>query len=364
MPHDELVSVAIDSLYHAVSDDSQWPQALTKLALVFDCPRISLMRTTPRMDNVLELHALNHDAGMQQQYTDYYWRLDPTLRLTRDASPGEWLDAEAVMSPRTTPSPEYLDFAVRGGLRFVAGGKVHADSIGCTLLGLQRPADHRPFGAAEARLYARLAPHVSRASLLAAELRGAELAQGLSQAALDALVWSVYVVARDARLLLANRSAERRLVAGQPFELRNGRLHCEDLDVRGCLTRAIESALRRRASAFSISADGTSWSVRVAPLATREDAALLYVASDCPPPPPPSVLTAYLGLSTAEAEVCCLLLQGRNVKQVAKARNVSVWTVRAQLREILQKARVSGQHQLIKRLLTLPQLSEDEPDPT
>lgn len=354
---DSLVDSTIEGLYLSVSDASHWPQALAGLARAFDCPRVSVMRATPRLDGVLDLRVLNHEPGVQKLYNDYYWRLDPTLLLTRDSAVGWWVDGEPVMAPRTTPSREYVDFAVRSGLRFVAGGKVHVDEGSCTLLGLQRPADHRPFGAAEARLYARLAPHIGRTSALAAELKCAELARGLSLAALNALQWPVYAVAGDARLLLANRLGERQLAVGTPFGIRNGRLHCQDLDARGCLMRALDGAVRRRGSAFRVVTGASTWWVRALPLAAQPGTVLLYAAPGNASPPSAEVLQAMLGFSGAEAEVACLLLQGRNVKQIATTRNVSVWTVRAQVREILQKAGVRRQMQLAQLLLALPRVS-------
>lgn len=358
-PSDALLDATIDALYLSVSDPQQWDTALARLSRAFDCPRVSVMQTTPRVDALLDIKAFNHDLAAQKLYSDYYWALDPTYRATREAGVGQWLDADPLLAPRTTPAPEYADFAARNGLRYVAGGKVHADAESCFLLGLQRPADHRPFDGDAAQVFARLAPHIGRASSLATEFQRKQLAQALSMEALDTLEWPVYAVGRDARVLLSNRIGERQLALGSPFGIRHGRLHCHDLDVRGSLMRALGLAMQRRASAFRAGTEAAPWWVRVVPMAAQPDGAMLYASAVGARPPSASVLQAVLGFSAAEAEVANLLMNGRNVKQVAQARSVSLWTVRAQVRAVMQKAGVRRQMQLAQLLLALPRVSEE-----
>ncbi len=177
--------------------------------------------------------------------------------------------------------------------------------------------------------------------------------------ALDALEWPVYVVGRDGRVLLSNRAGQSQLALATPFAIQYGRLHCHDLDIRASLQRAIELALQRRASAFQAGTRAAPWWVRVVPMAAQPDSAMLYASAVAPHRAPARVLQAVLGFSAAEAEVACQLMNGHNIKQIAQARGVSLWTVRAQVRAVLQKAGVRRQMQLAQLLLALPRVGDE-----
>jgi DNA-binding CsgD family transcriptional regulator len=55
-------------------------------------------------------------------------------------------------------------------------------------------------------------------------------------------------------------------------------------------------------------------------------------------------------MTTAETEIALQLAQGKPPEAIAKQRNVSVGTVRAQIKALLAKAGVSRQVELVARL--------------
>ena len=357
MSQDQVIESSIDALYLAVTNEEHWPEALAGVARAFDSPRIGVLRMPPALDGLYEMRALNHDPKAQRLYNEYYWALDPTHRLTRDAPVGEWLDGQPLFDPRTTRDREYvIDFAIPHGIRWVAGGKVHADQDSCTLLGLQRPADHRPFGDEARPVFGRLAKHIGRASCLSAELRQAQLAKGLSLAALDGIDWPVFAVSSKGRLLLANRSAERQLARAVPFSIRFGRLHCDSPEAATALQEALHQAARHRGSAFRVVAGRERWLVRTLPIAGYAGTALIYATAADPATIPAEILRQLLHLSQAEAEVAFLLAEGSSTKEIAFARGVSINTVRAQVRQIFEKAGVRRQSDLARLLFGIPQL--------
>ncbi|MEJ7929869.1 MULTISPECIES: helix-turn-helix transcriptional regulator [Ramlibacter] len=347
----------ISALYEAVSHDEQWPAALAGISRAFDSPRVAILRTTANLDGVFEIRALNHDPEAQKLYRDYYWAIDPTLRVTRTAHPGAWFDCESVVDPATTPEPEYMDFAVRHGIRYVAGGKVHVDKVSCTALSLQRPADHRRFDHSAGSTFRRLATHIGRASALSSDLRQAELAKGLSIAALDALQWPVFAVSSTGKLLLANQKGEAQLKLGTPFELHAGSLRSRDPEMDLVLRRVLSAAATRTGTSIKVKAGRSQWWLRAVPITMYSGVTLLYLSRIDGQRPSPDLMQELLNLSPAQADVACLLMDGHSVKQIASARAVSVWTVRAQLREIMHKAGVRRQVDLTQMLLSLPAIS-------
>ncbi len=67
-------------------------------------------------------------------------------------------------------------------------------------------------------------------------------------------------------------------------------------------------------------------------------------------------IASSLALTPAEARVAARLAAGHTPQQVADAHGVSITTVRSQIRQILQKAGVSRQSDLIALLARLPQV--------
>lgn len=351
---DALVESTIESLYMAVSDEEHWPRALEGIASLFDSQAVGIVRTPTDVSGVYDMRALNHDEETQRLYQEYYWTLDPTRPLTRDTPVGTWHDCAHLLDPKTTPSPEYTDFAIRHGIRFVAGGKVHQDERSCTILGLQRPADHKPFTPEAEQVFNRLGIHVGRASKLCTDLQRAELSKGLSLAALDAIEWPIYVLAPTGRVVLANRSGERQLEIASPFGMHADRLHCGEPECAAALEQSLREAAQQRASAFRFRNSIGHWFVRVLPVSGSAGTALVYASPAEPPPAPEDVLRQLWQFSKAEATIAFMLADGLSIKEIAYARDVSVNTVRAQVREIYRKTGARRQAELAKLLYGLP----------
>jgi DNA-binding CsgD family transcriptional regulator len=63
-----------------------------------------------------------------------------------------------------------------------------------------------------------------------------------------------------------------------------------------------------------------------------------------------TLLQSVYGMTAAETEIALQLTQGKAPEAIAKQRNVSVGTVRAQIKALLAKAGVSRQVELVARL--------------
>ena len=355
-PTEASLARTVDSLYLAVAEESQWPEALTRVSEAFESPRVAIMRATPRMDGIFEMRQLNHDPEAQRQYETYYWAFDPGHRLTRNAPVGQWLDQPELFDPRTTREPEYMDFAIRHGIRYVAGGNVHADAAAVTMLGFQRPMDHKPFDATAADVFGRIGHHIGRAAALASELRRAEITKSLSLTALDSLEWPVFAIDGGGKLLLANKQGEAMLARRDPVLLRAGRLSSLDPEFDLRLKAGLQLAGRLRADAFTRCFQGERWLVRTVPLAGFSGAALVYVSSADAPVVPAEVLKRMFNFSPAEAEIAYMVAEGWSAKEIAHSRGVSVNTIRSQIKQVFAKAHVRRQAELARMLSNVPRV--------
>jgi DNA-binding CsgD family transcriptional regulator len=348
---ERVIGNAIQALYTAVGDTSEWPAALAGLAAAFDCPKVGLYRYEGA--GVVDLQAYNHDEEAQRLYLSHYWALDPAARLIPESRAGQWIGNN--VRELVDPDTEYMiDYAIPHGIRWVNGVKLHEDAGSMSVFGVQRPADAKPFGPEALEAFNLLGPHITRAWSLKAELRRAELMKGLSLAALELLDQPVYAVTLEGRLLLANSTAEEQLVQGAPFQVTAGKLKSRDADVDRQLRHALADCAHERGSAFAVRLPGALWAARVVPLPSRGGVSLIYLTRLGGPSASCDLLKQVLNFSHSEAAIAHMLADGRSVKEIAYERQVSANTVRTQVRSILAKAGVRRQIDLTRLLATIP----------
>lgn len=146
------------------------------------------------------------------------------------------------------------------------------------------------------------------------------------------------------------------LRANRPFGTRGGELVSADAQTRLLLGSALGLERQGRADVFRILSAGVPGLVRVVPLPALPGSALICAAHADAPPAPRAVL---------QMLVACASGSGRHVRagaqhqEIAFARNVSVHTVRTQVREILSKAGVRRQADLTRLIAAVPAM-EDE----
>lgn len=358
---------SVDALYQCITDETQWPAALQAISRFMETPGVNVLRTTPHADSLLDVHALNRDPETQLRYREYDWQFDPTHVASRQAAVGQWIDCGDLLDPQRPPQPEHVkDYALKHGIRWVAGGKVHGDEQVCVLVGLQRGSDGSPFEEDCRQRFEALAPHVRRAALLSAELQGLRKQRAFATAALDEMRHAAWVVDAGAHILHANRAAEALLAAGSAGPLR---AHGGVLQVAGTARAPrLEPALAqacgkgaRKASAFQerVGPGATRWAIRVVPLQALAGAALVYAAELPGMPPPARLLQEIVGLTPGEAGVAFLLADGLNVKEIAAARGVTEFTVRTQMRALLAKTGARRQSELTQFLFSIPGVRSD-----
>ncbi|KQT11379.1 hypothetical protein ASG30_05765 [Ramlibacter sp. Leaf400] len=234
------------------------------------------------------------------------------------------------------------------------GGNVHEDRRMVALRGLRRPQLHLPFDPSKAIVFRRVHSHIGRVGALCADLRREQLSRGLAGAALDALQFPVFAIDRAGTLLMANSAGDRSLREGSPLAIRQDRLHSPDPAIAARLEGALRAAASQRGSAFSATVRATLWLLRVVPLQEPCGAALVYANTPDADPVRSRTLASLLRFTQAEADVACMLADGLSPKEIAFERDVSLHTIRTQVRGIFEKAGVRRQADLTRLLLSVP----------
>jgi PAS domain S-box-containing protein len=187
---------------------------------------------------------------------------------------------------------------------------------------------------------------------------------------LNLLSTGMALVDRDCRLLLANRSASRLLDLGDGLTLSHGRIgaaqreqteQLRDLVDRACSAQERETAEATFAGVMTVDRGGDirPLSIMVAPVQLSAEAegnsqvAAIFIRDlEVRQSVPPEVLAKLFGLTPAEARVVVELVKGKRPQEVADDLNVSLNTVRNQLKQIFSKTSTGRQSELISLVLS------------
>ena len=356
------ISSIIGDIYDAGSNVGSWAAVGKRMFdhLGADSGTLRLKRPDGQAVNVFE-----PSSEGESKYSEYFSHIDPIrAAVCRMAPQGDWSSAVAIESDLVNDelyrkSAFYRDFAVPNGQHHMLVGAVRdADH---TVVGFFR--DKREFDLSERAVLAKVLPHIQRALQLSRRLRQAELNARVGYAAFEALHGSAIVVDAEMNVLFANSAAERTLskrdlpvaiVAGShAASTTRLAVSCREKSAR--LRALVEDAANGgNGGAMRIELDTGRYdhidqiAVFVSPQPPNFAAAdadiggpspVLIMISELsrPSAPKPSLLSDLFGLSTAEGAVALALLGGQTAETVARERDVSLETVRSQIRTVLRK---------------------------
>lgn len=325
------------------------------------------------------LQFFSNDWALKEAFVSYFspemvsryietdlWRLDPWRAPTIHGGP--W--GRAIALDELVPV-ESLQRSTFYNENFRFWGDDTARCIGAVLqleggfasIGLHRAAGAEPFTETDVAAVQALIPHYERMARLRERLTGAAHRLALTEAVLDQEADAVFVVDHDARPLYMNRAA--RALADTRTGLRLSRVGLSalgDADAQK-LRRAITTACARsgpQGGALQIAcADGPPLRLIVTPLAAgRRTHALVTANRFGASGAGAAVIADLYGFTRAEAETASLLSQGRSPAEVSDLRQVSLATVRTQIRDMLRKSDASGIAELAAMIAGLPRRQE------
>jgi DNA-binding NarL/FixJ family response regulator len=358
----------VAAAYEAATGASTWLAFGAALRQLVGADFASLRLLDGTWNNLLQ-PASDADAA----YLTYYHRLDPYRERGATLTDGPLFN-RARVATEIIPAAElrrteyYHDFARPNGRHHMMGALL--DLTAPTPLGLHRDAAAGPFMETERRALDALVPHLRRALQLNRRFETGSAAREMRSAALEALSVPVFVVDAAMSVLDANAAAAT-LAAGPQAGLRmvgtgaggGTRLTARHRDdtrmlealVAGAAGGGTGGAMRVRAQPDDVP-DMASLAVMVSPAPARfigmqekkrpglASGVALVVSRELAQPLQlrPGILSDLYGLTHAETEVAVSLAGGRTAEDVARARQVSLDTVRSQVRTVLRKANAAN----------------------
>jgi DNA-binding CsgD family transcriptional regulator len=368
----ERLSALIDTFYAASVAPEGWPEAATRTARFFASESTVISMRVADFGNILWRAATtNYDRGVQQEYTAYFYRLDPFAdRWNAIGRPDIFAGHELVDPEVFRKSEFYNDYCRRVGAFHCLGAGVELDFDRKLILGIHRPMGCKDFGAEDRRSLELLLPHLSRAAQVHVLLATADLQRRLANGMFDALSVSAIIVDRGCKLVFANDLANRLLRAGDGLRVQQGQLTTrdsrQDAALQEAVCRASVIACGGAAPAGDVllvrRTNRRPLSVLVVPLPRDAwigglvDAPAIVFASDpeARPLPATTALATLYQLTRAEARLLAALLQGERIAEFAERIGISINTANTQLKQIFAKTGTNRQSDLMRQMFSDP----------
>ncbi|WP_428492734.1 hypothetical protein [Rhodopila sp.] len=353
-------------IYDAALDPTQWSTVFATLAdaiggvgahvVVLDKAPELIGGVRPR----LKISGTRHmDPTAADRYMNEWYALDPLIPTSGNAvgPPGTILQChEFISADFVSRSSYFQDFLVPAGGRYQSGVTLVNDQHSLAVLDVH--TRNTPLKRERLMEWAPMIAHLRRAVRI-----GAVLKEGIEQGlllrqAVDREGMICVMVRSEARVIDHSEAGAEMLADGDSIRLtEDGLVRLGDDATTGRLRALIGQACNGRAGGEIplVLAGLRSAVVHVVPAGVACDnpfsqrqtgCALLFVErSKQRQTPDPSAIRLKLGCTLAEAEVAAALASGRAPQEIATARSTSIYTVRAQIRRLLD---TTGAHRISK----------------
>lgn len=356
MDQDKLL-VVIDQIYEAATDVERWPVVLQTIADAFGAREASLSGVSPQ--SVPWLLAPRTDPAFLQSYGQHYHSLNLFWEQMTRVPIGTAVTDRMVLAKETLHSSQFFNEWSRP--------QNYLSVMGATLLVEDEwrvefvvPGKNE-FEPKHLKLYNAIAPHLKRAMQLNRRLQCAAINQIYSFAALDSLEQGTLIVDGHARVLFANKAAERSFHEG--LKVVEGRL-CGDLpsetaNLHSAIASPVGTANDVRGHIeISCGPQRAPLSLLVVPLrsgldwiARYQQAAIVFITE-----PDNTAHNQQLrkrhGLTRAEAALVHEMLKGGSMQAIADRLNIRITTARTHLHRIFVKTGATGQADLMRLVLS------------
>ena len=353
----------IDEIYESSFLPERWPGVLGKLAEVGGGRGGVLFVTnaeiSPTEPGIFRWSASEHVREDMDAYVHEGW-LGRDLRLRLMATPpaGFLTDNDMFSEEEMATDPTILGYYRARGLGWTALTAVRLPTGDAAILTVEREYDRGPVHPEAIAMLDGLRPHLLRSALVSTRLqmeRARAASDALSLIGLPALVFDERGVVMAANPLIE-------ALTDQVRWLSQGRVSLKDLDADALFKQAIRTVGRDaapsvRSLVIRDAEANPAFVGHVVPI--RRDARDLFTLSagvliltpvSLPSAPPVELIQSLFDLSPAEARVARGLAAGDTVDQIAGAGDVSPYTVRAQVRAILEKTGLHRQVEVVALL--------------
>jgi DNA-binding CsgD family transcriptional regulator len=365
---ERMILDLVDHIYGAVESPALWPTFLEQFARSLQAQIGTLYIHDLRTQHGATEIVTGMDPAYDRAYRTYYAARNVYMTHGRPllVAGNVMTSEELCPDEKVLPSEFYNEWVRPQGLRRGLNGVLFNQGSLAGSIGVIRDQRVRAFSADDKRFLSMLMPHLQRAVKLRSRIVDLETLGQRTSDALNRWATAVFLVDREARIVLANHSAAE-ILAGQDG-LRSERGVLKTTHSRD--TAILHQTIRYAVDRVSVAGDASGamllarisgkrpLHVFVSPTARKDvffgeqSGALVFVADPEAHQTQSDVLQSLYGLTPAEAAVAALLAGGKSVKEIAETTSVRENTVRIHLKRIFDKTETKRQAELVRLLLS------------
>ena len=367
----------LDALYDAMLDDARWPGVS---GLIDEACGLTgngmLVREAP-MDSGRLLLVGTYSRGQrlmdeERDYLENYLPTDERAPRVRRLPDSRLMHTRDLYTPaELKTSPTYNEMLLRIGARNGLNVRLDGPDGSSIVWFLHDPVDSGGWGASRITMVARLLPHIRQFVRVRQALMRAEARAATVTALLDNPRMGIIHLDRRGHVLETNDRARAILRHGDGLSDRDGMLRARAPADQARLERLLGGALPVPGAA----AVGGSMLLRrssvlppfllhVKPVrappadyeARHVAALMLIVEPGRHRRVAPDLVAMTLELTPAESRVAAWLAEGRSVREMAEATGNTEGAIYWHLKRIYRKQSLSGQADLVRLVLSLPEL--------
>jgi DNA-binding CsgD family transcriptional regulator len=358
MHSDRVISL----FYESAINPTLWPKALTAFADATGSVESNLtIFDSARDPQIFFSSSRLFGPEFLGLYASHYYKVEPLRARVHGYAGGTLrLCHEDVSDDEVAVNEFYQDFYLPGGGRYQAGFLLPDDR---GALALHRRDARFDREETESR-YGAMARHGLQAAQLALSLGQQGAREGMLRQVADREKIACLMIDAESRVIDCSRAAAVLLERGSPCRLSGHRLAmCTYSDTKRLRELTARCISGTGGGVMRLGHEQGSWLVEVLPAGVAAEnpfdprragcALVILRQSSASRPADVARIRMILECTPAEAEIGAGLLSGRTPGQIARLRNVSLNTVRTQIRGLLDKAGVTRLPQLLILLARL-----------
>ncbi|CAH1671338.1 HTH luxR-type domain-containing protein [Hyphomicrobiales bacterium] len=347
------VENVLDQIYEAALLPEFWPDALTGINQFVGLDGGALFVASE--ENVRWTATNSYVETVSAFIEEERWRGNARNTRALTLKHAGFITDQQVFSPEELErEPIFTEFLRPRGWGWASGSVIMMPTGEILTFHFENYFHRGPVGHQSVRLLDELRPHLARSALLSCRLHLEKMQASLS--GIEALGFPAVVLDAGGRVLAANSNFGN--LGSAVVARAHGGFALRNPKANGLVQQALEQVAKGHRSPRSIATPGTEehppFVFHVIPV--RRSAHDLFFGSEAflvvtpvgrPTAPPFEVLNALFDLTPGEARVTRLLTSGLSPSEIAKVNNVSVETIRVQIRSVLQKSGMHRQAELV-----------------
>ena len=358
----------LEAVHAAGLDETLWPGAMASMSRLFGSIGTTLEFVDKQAGTLIDFWGHGVPDGSEIEYAEHYLFTSPRMALSDPRRFGEiGYDYLLLDEAGMNRDAYYSEFLAKGDMRYFLSGSLIRNERQNAAIAVQRSARQGHVDEAEIGMMRSLLPHFQQAYETTRRLRSATQSRRMLEDAFDWLSDGVIVVGEGGLVLFANASVQAFARRGDGIRIARGRLEFSASSAAGCYERALAAVQRLKeglgdlqpADDFHVPGQPgiASYLVSVRPMEQAPDRlrsagslALVFVRSVSRDQTGRLLARAVFGLTEAEADLACALVDGVPLGLYAGQKGLSINTVYTHLRHIKAKTGSQRMPELVGKL--------------